>query len=103
MISRQIHQALAAYYSATSGLPSEEIPEFEDATIMACAGLIERYQLESGSQNQYHGLRFIHLSVKEACVEFAETTLRSTEESVSSKALGYPIECCVVGERKRLV
>ena len=103
MTSRQIHQALVVHHSVTLGLPTEEIPEFEDAAIMACAGLIERYQLESGSQNQYHGLRFIHLSVKEACVDFAETTLRSIEESVNTKALGYPIECCVVGQRKRLV
>jgi hypothetical protein len=81
MSSKQIHQAFVVEGAPALDHENETIIEFEDAVIMTCGGLVERFPMDSvlPSQKGTCSFRFIHISIKEMLAEPTEAPLRSVE------------------------
>lgn len=76
MTTRQLRQAFTAQDGSESPLSDEDISEFQDCVIMACAGLVERSTIDSNPEcpKGEPTLRFIHLSLQELIVRQSDVT-----------------------------
>ena len=65
---RQLRQTISIYeQSASAPRPDEDVGEFEECVVLACAGLVESYNAQPNPESPQGEptLRFIHLSVQE--------------------------------------
>lgn len=67
MSSKQVQHALAAEELTSTASDADQVSEFEDSAIMACAGLVERVTTNDMllHTRRTTSLRLVHLSVKE--------------------------------------
>ncbi|KAH8891250.1 hypothetical protein GQ53DRAFT_823881 [Thozetella sp. PMI_491] len=86
--TRQLRQAIAALGNAPQSSISDDISEFEDCIIMACAGLIEPSWAEPNAERPTgeRALRFIHLSLQEL-IQGQSENIQAYERLISSQNL----------------